>query len=51
MAFWFEKNEKRRFPRVNMPMQVFIRPCTPSQDKQIIAYAANYQPTSLLKIA
>lgn len=49
MAFWFEKNEKRRFPRVNMPMQVFIRPCSPSQDKQIIAYAANYQPTSLLK--
>ena len=48
MAYWFEKGELRRFPRVEMPMRVFIRPSQANTDKQIIHYPVNYLPTAIV---
>ena len=49
MAYWFEKDDYRRFPRVKMPVQVFIRPSQPLQEKQIFTYPANYLPNVILE--
>lgn len=49
MASWFEKDEKRRFARIKMPAQVFIRPSQAIIEKQIFYYPVNYQPTAFIK--
>ena len=47
MAHWFEKDERRRFPRTDLSLRVFIRPILPITGGQILAYKANYLPTSI----
>ena len=47
MAAWFEKNNLRRFPRVEMPVKLFITPEKPITDLEIFALGIDYFPTSV----
>lgn len=47
MAAWFEKNELRRFPRVEMPVRLFITPEKPITDLEIFALGIDYFPNSV----
>ncbi|WP_024852058.1 hypothetical protein [Hydrogenovibrio kuenenii] len=49
MGFWFEKGESRRFPRVEMPVQVHIMPSDPIRNDEIYALGINYFPPSVEK--
>lgn len=49
MSHWFQKENSRRFYRIDMPMKVFILPKYPIQDKEIYATGADYFPSSLQK--
>jgi len=50
MPFWFEKNEHRRFKRINMPVKVFVTPSSADliNNKQIFALNIDYFPPSVL---
>lgn len=47
MAAWFEKKELRRFPRVEMPVRLFITPEKPITDLEIFALGIDYFPSSV----
>lgn len=49
MGFWFENGDARRFPRIDMPVQVFITPTKPIRDKQVYAMGIDYFPPSVEK--
>lgn len=49
MAFWFDKNEKRRFSRIDMPVKLFITAAEPIVDKEIFALGIDYFPNSVNK--
>lgn len=49
MGFWFENGDARRFPRIDMPIQVYLSPIKPIRDKQIYALGIDYFPTSVEK--
>lgn len=47
MATWFNKNEFRRFPRVEMDVRLFITPEKPITDLDIFALGIDYFPSSV----
>lgn len=49
MGFWFEKGESRRFPRVEIPVQIHITPSDPIRNQDIYALDVNYFPPSVEK--
>lgn len=49
MAFWFDKNELRRFSRIDMPVKIFITSAAPIVDKEIFALGIDYFPNSVNK--
>lgn len=49
MGYWFEKNESRRFPRIEMPVQIHITPTNPIRSKDIHALGIDYFPPSVEK--
>lgn len=49
MGFWFENGDARRFPRIDMPVQVSISPVKPIRDKEVFALGIDYFPPSIEK--
>lgn len=49
MAVWFQKNELRRFPRIDMPVRLFITPEKPIRTLEIFALGIDYFPSSVSK--
>lgn len=49
MGFWFENGDARRFPRIEMQVQLQITPIKPIRDKQIYALGIDYFPPSTEK--
>ncbi|NCN42781.1 MAG: hypothetical protein CO158_08845 [Piscirickettsiaceae bacterium CG_4_9_14_3_um_filter_43_564] len=47
MAFWFEKDDMRRFRRLNLPVKAVIRPEEGIQDAHIFAYGIDYFPPTV----
>lgn len=47
MAAWFEKKEKRRFRRIEMPVKFFVTPSDPIVDREIFALGIDYFPKSV----
>ncbi|MBF6057796.1 MULTISPECIES: PilZ domain-containing protein [Thiomicrorhabdus] len=47
MKKWFQKNNSRRFHRVDMPVRYFIRPSSPIENRQIYATGTDYFPPSI----
>lgn len=44
MAYWFEKNEHRRFRRIDMSVKLFVTPSDPINDFEIFALGIDYFP-------
>lgn len=49
MAYWFEKNDMRRFRRVDVPVRLLIVPSRPIQTGEIFTYGIDYFPPSVQK--
>lgn len=49
MAFWFDKNELRRFSRIDMPVKLLITPMAPTTNMEIFALGIDYFPNSVNK--
>lgn len=49
MVFWFENGDARRFPRIEMPVQIYISPVNPIRDKDIFGLGIDYFPPSVEK--
>ncbi|MBN2605834.1 MAG: PilZ domain-containing protein [Thiotrichales bacterium] len=49
MGFWFENGDARRFPRIEMPVQIYISPVKPIRDKDIFGLGIDYFPPSVEK--
>jgi len=47
VACWFDKNELRRFTRVEMPVRLFITPEKPIVNLEVFALGIDYFPTSV----
>lgn len=47
MPFWFEKEEMRRFRRLNLPVKTDIRPQEGIKDAFIFAYGIDYLPPTV----
>lgn len=49
MSYWFDKGDARRFPRIDMPIPLYITSAHPIRDKQIYAMDIDYFPTPVSK--
>lgn len=49
MAYWFEKNDMRRFRRVDIPARLLIVPSRPTRTGDIFTYGIDYFPPSVQK--
>lgn len=49
MAFWFEKNNFRRFRRMDMAVKLFVTPSNPIKDKELFALGIDYFPNTVQK--
>ena len=49
MASWFEKNDFRRFRRLDMSVKLFVTPSAPIVDMEIFALGIDYFPNSVKK--
>jgi len=49
VAFWFDKNELRRFSRIDMPVKLLITPEAPIINMEIFALGIDYFPNSVNK--
>ncbi|WP_029407458.1 hypothetical protein [Thiomicrorhabdus sp. Milos-T2] len=49
MAFWFEKNNFRRFRRMDMAVKLFVTPADPIKDKELFALGIDYFPNTVQK--
>lgn len=49
MAFWFEKNNIRRFRRMDVSVKLFVTPSSPIIDREIFALGIDYFPNSVKK--
>ncbi len=47
MSQWFQRDNTRRFYRIDMPIKTFILPQSPIKDRDIYATGANYFPVSI----
>lgn len=51
MSYWFEKQELRRFRRIEMPVKILVTSADPIKDKEIFSLGIDYFPkTTLAKI-
>lgn len=46
MSYWFEKQELRRFRRIEMPIKLLVTPADPIKDREIFALGIDYFPKS-----
>lgn len=49
MALWFQKGYLRRFPRISMPLRIFVNPIKPIKDQHIFAFDLDYFPPTVRK--
>lgn len=49
MPFWFEKDDMRRFRRLNLPVKAVVRPQEAIQDGHVFAYGIDYFPPTVKK--
>ena len=49
MALWFEKNNIRRFRRMDVSVKLFVTPSSPIVDMEIFALGIDYFPNSVKK--
>lgn len=49
MSYWFDKGDARRFPRINMPVPLYLAATNPIRDHQIYAMGIDYFPPSVSK--